>query len=82
MTHEIRVTVVATGLGQAAMRPQQEAPMRIVNPAPARPRETNYRDFDTPSVQRKQAIPEELMGDDAALQEMLDVPAFLRRQAN
>jgi cell division protein FtsZ len=81
MTHELRVTVVATGLGQAAMRPQQQEPMRIVTPPPARPRETNYRDFETPSVQRKQAIPEELMGDNAALQEMLDVPAFVRRQA-
>ena len=71
------------GLGQAAIRPQQQQePMRIVTPPRERQREANYRDFDTPSVQRKQAIPEELMGDDAALQEMLDVPAFLRRQAN
>ena len=82
MTDEIRVTVVATGLGQGAIRPQQQQEqMRIVTPPP-RQRETNYRDFDKPAVQRKQEIPEELMGDDAALQEMLDVPAFLRRQAN
>jgi cell division protein FtsZ len=83
MTSEIRVTVVATGLGQGAIRtqpqPQQQEPMRIVTP---RQRETNYRDLEAPAVQRKQAIPAELMGDDEALQEMLDVPAFLRRQAN
>jgi cell division protein FtsZ len=82
MAEEIRVTVVATGLGQAAVRPQQQEPMRIVTPPPQRQRETNYRDFEKPAVQRKQEIPEELMGDDAALQELLDVPAFLRRQAN
>ena len=82
MMDEIRVTVVATGLGQSAIRPQQQQEqMRIVTP-PQRQRETNYRDFEKPAVQRKQEIPEELMGDDAALQEMLDVPAFLRRQAN
>ena len=78
MSHEIRVTVVATGLGQGAV--QQEAPMKVVNTP--RPRETNYRDFDTPSVQRKNALPDEPIGDDEALQAMLDVPAFLRRQAN
>jgi cell division protein FtsZ len=82
MSTEVRVTVVATGLGQGAIRPQQEQEqMRIVTPPP-RKRETNYRDFEKPAVQRKQEIPAELMGDEAALQEMLDVPAFLRRQAN
>ena len=79
MTSEIRVTVVATGLGHAGAK-KQEAPMRVVTPP--RQRETNYRDFDTPAVQRKQAIGDDLIGDDEALQEMLDVPAFLRRQAN
>jgi len=79
MAHEIRVTVVATGLGHGAVA-QQEAPMRVVTPP--RQRATNYRDFDTPSVQRKHAVASDPLGDDEALQEMLDVPAFLRRQAN
>jgi cell division protein FtsZ len=79
MAHEIRVTVVATGLGHGAAV-EQEAPMRIVQPP--RQRETNYRDFDTPAVQRKHAVPDVPIGEDEALQEMLDVPAFLRRQAN
>ena len=78
MSHEIRVTVVATGLGKGAAI--QQEPMRIVTPP--RKREPSYRDFDTPSVQRKQALEEEPVAEDAALQEMLDVPAFLRRQAN
>jgi len=78
MSHEVRVTVVATGLGKGAV--VQQEPMRIVTPP--RRREMSYRDFDTPSVQRKQAVEDDLPGEDPDLQEMLDVPAFLRRQAN
>jgi cell division protein FtsZ len=77
MAQEIRVTVVATGLGQATAA--EQAPMKVVRKT--RARETNYRDFDTPAVQRKHAS-EDGMVDDEALQELLDVPAFLRRQAN
>jgi len=79
MTQEIRVTVVATGLGKSAVV-QQEAPMRIVTP-PRQQREADYRDFDSPSVHRRREIDDEPIADEA-LQEMLDVPAFLRRQAN
>jgi cell division protein FtsZ len=78
MSQEIRVTVVATGLGHATVR--EEEPMKVVRPA--RPRETNYRDFDTPAVQRKQSASDALLNEDESLQELLDVPAFLRRQAN
>jgi len=78
MSQEIRVTVVATGLGQGAVA-AKDPQVRIVTPP--RPRETNYRDFDTPSVQRKHGGAEAL-SEDEELQELLDVPAFLRRQAN
>jgi cell division protein FtsZ len=78
MAQEIRVTVVATGLGHAAA--VQQEPIKVVRKT--RPRETNYRDFDTPTVQRKHAAADEPVGDDDGLQELLDVPAFLRRQAN
>ncbi|MGD8340027.1 MAG: cell division protein FtsZ [Gammaproteobacteria bacterium] len=78
MSQELRVTVVATGLGQAAQQP--ETPIQIVTPP--RKAETNYRDFDTPTVQRRHSSQEEEDGEDLELQEMLDVPAFLRRQAN
>ncbi len=79
MSQELRVTVVATGLGQGAQQ-QPETPIQIV--APPRKTETNYRDFDTPTVQRKHASSGEQDSEDLELQEMLDVPAFLRRQAN
>ncbi len=78
MTDRIRVTVVATGLGQQAV--QAEQPMRIVRRAAARA-EPNYRTLDKPTVQRKRAVGDGLEG--AGLQEeLLDIPAFLRRQAD
>ena len=82
MTDQIRVTVVATGLGHAATN--AESPMRIVRrpAAAARTREEpNYHGLDKPTVQRKRAVGDGL--EDAGLQEeLLDIPAFLRRQAD
>jgi cell division protein FtsZ len=76
MSNEIRVTVVATGLGQAAGMAQ--APMKMVSTK--RQGEANYADLDKPAIQRKRAV-----GDDVAVQpveDLLDIPAFLRRQAD
>ncbi|MCP4302553.1 MAG: cell division protein FtsZ [Gammaproteobacteria bacterium] len=78
MTDKIRVTVVATGLGQQAAN--AESPMRIVR-RPAAQAEPNYHTLDKPTVQRKRAVGDGLDG--AGLQEeLLDIPAFLRRQAD
>ncbi len=78
MTDKIRVTVVATGLGQQAAN--AESPMRIVR-RPAAQAEPNYHTLDKPTVQRKRAVGDGLEG--AGLQEeLLDIPAFLRRQAD
>jgi len=78
MTDRIRVTVVATGLGQQAKN--AESPMRIVR-RPAAQTEPNYHTLDKPTVQRKRAVGDGL--DSAGLQEeLLDIPAFLRRQAD
>jgi len=79
MTDQIRVTVVATGLGQAAAN--ADAPMRIVRRPAERASEPNYHGLDKPTVQRKRAVGDGLEG--AGLQEeLLDIPAFLRRQAD
>jgi cell division protein FtsZ len=80
MTDQIRVTVVATGLGHAATN--ADSPMRIVRrPAAAGREEPNYHGLDKPTVQRKRAVGDGL--EDAGLQEdLLDIPAFLRRQAD
>jgi cell division protein FtsZ len=79
MTDRIRVTVVATGLGQAAAN--ADAPMRIVRRPAEQASEPNYHGLDKPTVQRKRAVGDGLDG--AGLQEdLLDIPAFLRRQAD
>jgi cell division protein FtsZ len=79
MTDRIRVTVVATGLGQAAAN--ADAPMRIVRRPAERASEPNYHGLDKPTVQRKRAVGDGFEG--AGLQEeLLDIPAFLRRQAD
>jgi cell division protein FtsZ len=78
MTDRIRVTVVATGLGQSMAN--AESPMRIVRRQVAQA-EPNYHGLDKPTVQRKRAVGDGL--DAAGLQEeLLDIPAFLRRQAD
>jgi len=78
MTDRIRVTVVATGLGQS--RENAEAPMRIVRRQVAQA-EPNYHGLDKPTVQRQRAVGDGLEA--AGLQEdLLDIPAFLRRQAD
>lgn len=78
MTDRIRVTVVATGLGQSAAA--AESPMRIVRRTQAQDA-PNYHTLDKPTVQRKRAVGDGL--EEGGLQEeLLDIPAFLRRQAD
>ena len=79
MTDQIRVTVVATGLGQAATN--AESPMRIVRQPAEKPSEPNYHGFDKPTVQRKRAVGDGFEGP-GLQEELLDIPAFLRRQAD
>ncbi|MGB5620960.1 MAG: cell division protein FtsZ [Gammaproteobacteria bacterium] len=78
MTGSMRVTVVATGLGRSVVRQQPE--VRVV-----RRNTTDRPDWDTlerPAVQRtRRAAGDGLTGlpeDDS----LLDIPAFLRRQAD
>jgi cell division protein FtsZ len=78
MTDRIRVTVVATGLGQHAAA--SESPMRIVRRTKAQA-EPNYHTLDKPTVQRKRAVGDGLE-ENGLQEELLDIPAFLRRQAD
>lgn len=78
MGNNIRVTVVATGLGQPAR--QAQAPIRVVRKQAAI--EPNYRNLDKPAVQRKRAVGDGLEDDGGIREELLDIPAFLRRQAD
>ena len=102
LSDEMRVTVVATGLGQPevaavgrspygrdvptlskaapqAVQAAQEPPMRVV---PRRPlTAADYAALDKPAVQRQRAVGDGLHGA-AESEDVLDIPAFLRRQAD
>ncbi|CAG8867229.1 Cell division protein FtsZ [Pseudomonas fluorescens] len=95
MRDELHVTVVATGLGakiekpvkiidntvhtSMSAQPQQQAPVRQEAPA------VNYRDLDRPTVMRNQAQAGAATAAKMNPQDdldYLDIPAFLRRQAD
>ncbi len=90
MSDEMRVTVVATGLGQvgAAEVPVQpdEAPVRLVQPERPKsaPTKTDYKEMDRPTVIRQGRDASRSYGGAAQQIDMdyLDIPAFLRRQAD
>ena len=87
MTDELKVTVVATGLGTEAAR----TPLQVVDSAPKpavasteADEAPDYRDLDRPAVQRRQRA---AGGQSTAVaadadEEYFDIPAFLRRQAD
>jgi cell division protein FtsZ len=74
---ELRVTVVATGLGQQIQAANKDT-MKIVKRNTAG--DVDYGDYDKPTIQRKKASGDGITGslDD----DLLDIPAFLRRQAD
>ena len=77
MKDSIRVTVVATGLGETAQaaRPQMEVVQKAANGDP------NYSYLETPTAARRSKMYES--GSRAMpSEEVLDIPAFLRRQAD
>jgi cell division protein FtsZ len=85
MASAIRVTVVATGLGQPIRA--AEPPIRVVRSnvnavAGHAEREPNYGVYEQPAVRRRQAVGDGLTPPAEANFELLDVPAFLRRQAD
>ncbi|MFZ0007984.1 MAG: cell division protein FtsZ [Steroidobacteraceae bacterium] len=102
LTNQVRVTVVATGLGRpaaAARSPlaarereareplagrdarelRSEAAMRVVRRAPLST--SDYAALDKPTVQRQRAVGDGLRPE-ADAEDLLDIPAFLRRQAD
>ncbi len=91
LTDELRVTVVATGLGERRAAPavrgvhREEPTMRVVAGGLSEASAPDYRDMDKPAVYRKvraaggQAVAEAASEPDL---DYLDIPAFLRRQAD
>jgi cell division protein FtsZ len=85
MANQIRVTVVATGLGRTVAKAASPVavappPMRVVRRA-SPPATTDYAMLDKPTVQRQRAVGDGLRADTED-EELLDIPAFLRRQAD
>jgi cell division protein FtsZ len=96
LASELRVTVVATGLGRptsavrapmprempsvrAAQVTSREPPMRVVRRGPLS--NNDYAALDKPTVQRQRAVGDGLRADSEP-EDLLDIPAFLRRQAD
>jgi cell division protein FtsZ len=89
MSNQIRVTVVATGLGKPVARAVAQPPaatavppptMRVVRQkSPMAP--TDYAMLDKPTVQRQRAVGDGLRSESDS-EDLLDIPAFLRRQAD
>ncbi|MES9934859.1 MAG: cell division protein FtsZ [Sedimenticola sp.] len=97
MSDELRVTVVATGLGELAgqrkPQPEQEAaPVRLVNSdvvetgavaAAAAGGAVDYRELDSPTaIRNRQAAQNYVEAAQEQDMDYLDIPAFLRRQAD
>src|SRR5207302_287713 len=99
LDNQVRVTVVATGLGRptAAVRSPLTQPREREFAGRADPRElraephmrmvrrplsrSDYAALDQPTVQRQRAVGDGLRTD-ADPEDVLDIPAFLRRQAD
>jgi len=103
LSNQVRVTVVATGLGRPAAAARQplgtfrqseaaasrgepvreretrEPPMRVVRRSPLS--SSDYAQLDKPTVQRQRAVGDGLR-QDVQPEDLLDIPAFLRRQAD
>jgi len=89
MSDELRVTVVATGLGQAGMQlnRQESAEVAVVEKNISLVQknsdgEVDYGRLDRPTVIRNQMTAEQRLLQDDGDMDYLDVPAFLRRQAD
>jgi cell division protein FtsZ len=81
MGDEVRVTVVATGLGNMDI----ERPKKVVDNTQkkvAGDGPVDYGDFDKPTVMRKSPSEGEEGASGSRDMEYLDIPAFLRRQAD
>jgi len=85
MNDELRVTVVATGLGSEAAK----VPLQVIDTAPRRRSaevedEPDYREFDRPTAMRKSRRPAggQAVAAEATSEDYFDIPAFLRRQAD
>ncbi len=76
MSGDIRVTIVATGLGNLPKTTSE--PVKLVENSVEK---VDYRDFDRPTVMRQKSAADNALALDTDA-DYLDIPAFLRRQAD
>jgi cell division protein FtsZ len=82
MEDRLRVTMVATGLGGLINR-QQQKPLSVVKTGTdASPLEVNYGELETPAVMRRRSRDAAVEAMKQSGVDMLDIPAFLRKQAD
>jgi cell division protein FtsZ len=82
MEDRLRVTMVATGLGGAVNRHQQKPLIMVKTGTDATPLNVNYGDLETPAVMRRRSRDAAVEAMKQSGVDMLDIPAFLRKQAD
>jgi cell division protein FtsZ len=82
MEDKLRVTMVATGLGGAVNRHQQKPLSVVKTGTDSSPLEVNYGDLETPAVMRRRSRDAAVEAMKQSGVDMLDIPAFLRKQAD
>jgi cell division protein FtsZ len=84
MGEDLRVTIVATGLGAPVSR-QLSKPLAVVKTGtddmPIASAEVNYSELEQPAVMRRRRT-EQVEALKQSGMEMYDIPAFLRKQAD
>ncbi|PYG03094.1 MULTISPECIES: cell division protein FtsZ [unclassified Thioalkalivibrio] len=86
MSDEMRVTLVATGLGAQTEQPERPQ-VRVVDAQPQQAAAGSDVDFDRPTHQRQRRGQDEVAtdygsGNQQSNIDVLDIPAFLRKQAD
>ena len=83
MADQLRVTMVATGLGQAHGRAQPKPLMVVKTGTDAGPVDVvDYAQLETPAVIRRRNRESTIEAMRQSGVDMLDIPAFLRKQAD
>ena len=86
LSDEMRVTVVATGLGSKVEAVEEPTPIVQVKREAIKTAELKEEDFDIPTIMRDkklESVSQKVSGSDNTMDPAyLDIPAFLRRQAD
>ena len=86
LSDEMRVTVVATGLGSKMEAVEEPTPIVQVKREAIKTAELKEEDFDIPTIMRDkklESVSQKVSGSDNTMDPAyLDIPAFLRRQAD